>query len=163
MIRFRPLAGAVLLNLLLTPSAFADRVEVITPGGNASLTPPGSSSTGPRDIDVDVIPRERPVASTGTSYSPAEVVEAQPGLQTRHFGGVTLSCKVASSSNDLVVINQSPQPLPPGTRIKWQLKQEGKRGYFAIIGELAGGESLVADDVIDGGARQNDVCVARVI
>jgi hypothetical protein len=84
-------------------------------------------------------------------------------LQTRHFGGVTLSCKVASTSTDLVVVNDSLEPLPPGTRIKWQLKNEGTRGFFAIIGELGGGESLVADGVLDGRAGQDETCVARVI
>jgi type II secretory pathway predicted ATPase ExeA len=62
-----------------------------------------------------------------------------------------------------VVINQSLEPLPAGTRIKWQLKDEGKRGFFAIIGELGGGESLVADDVLDGHASKDDACIARVI
>jgi hypothetical protein len=80
-----------------------------------------------------------------------------------HFGGATLACKVGSGARDLVVINQSLEPLPAGTRIKWQLKNEGKRGFFAIIGELGGGESLVADGVLDGSAGADDICVARVI
>lgn len=164
MIRIRPLAGAVLTMLLLTSVALADRVEVITPGGNTSLVPPGSAGTGPSDMGADTLPADRSTASSGSgnSYSPAEF-DVQPGLQTRHFGGVNLSCRVASSSRDLVVINQSLEPLPPGTRIKWQLKKEGTRGFFAIIGELGGGESLVADDVLDSEAGQDDVCVARVI
>lgn len=165
MIRIRPLAGAVLMTLSLTSVAFADRVEVITPGGETSLLPPGSASTGP----VDTRPADRPQASTGSSgssgssYSPAEFDDVQPGLQTRHFGRVNLSCRVGSSSRDLVVVNQSADPLPPGTRIKWQLRNERKRGFFAIVGELGGGESLVADDVLDGEAGQDDICVARVI
>ena len=163
MIRIRPLAGAVLTILSLTSVAFADRVEVIIPGGNAGLTPPGSASTGPRDEGSETLPRT--AASSGSNsrsnYSPAEF-DPQPGLQTRHFGGVELTCKVAST-NDLVVSNHSLEPLPPGTRIKWQLKNEGTRGFFAIIGELGGGESLVADGVLDGRAGQDEVCIARVI
>ena len=80
-----------------------------------------------------------------------------------HFGSVTLACTVASSARDLVVVNEGLETLPPGTRIKWQLKNEGTRGFFAIIGELGGGESLVADGVLDGGAQPDDTCVARVI
>jgi len=160
MIRIRPLAGAVLTTLLLTPVALADRVEVITPGGNASLTPP-TTGTQPRDVGVKQLPRT--TGGTGSVGDPPIEVDAQPGLQTMHFGGVSLACKVGSSSTALVVINQSLEPLPPGTRIKWQLKSEGKRGYFAIIGELGGGESLVADDVLDGQATKDDICIARVI
>ncbi len=163
MIRIRPLAGAVLMTLLLTPVALADRVEVITPGGNASLLPP-TPPTDTSEAMVETLPRDtgRTGSGNSTSYSPAEV-GVQPSLQTMHFGGATLACKVGSGARDLVVINQSLEPLPAGTRIKWQLKNEGKRGFFAIIGELAGGESLVADGVLDGNAGADDICVARVI
>ena len=157
MIRIRPLAGAVLTTLMLTPVALADRVEVITPGGHAGLNPP-IDSTGPSANDVP-----RTGSSHTDSYDPSVELDAQPGLQTRHFGSATLSCKVASNSRGLVVINQSLDPLPPGTRIKWQLRNERTRGYFAIIGELGGGESLVADDVLDAQAGADDVCIARVI
>ncbi|RYG95046.1 MAG: hypothetical protein EON57_17310 [Alphaproteobacteria bacterium] len=150
------------MTLLLTPVSLADRVEVITPGGNASLTPP-AASTEPSDAAVETFPRTTAATgSGGTTYSPAEM-DTQPGLQTMHFGAASLACKVASSTTDLVVINQSPEPLPAGTRIKWQLKKEGTRGFFAIIGELGGGESLVADDVLDGQAGKDDICIARVI
>lgn len=162
MIHIRPLAGAVLMTLLLTPVALADRVEVITPGGNASLLPP-TTGTEPNDATVETLPRESGTGARNTnSYSPAEV-DAQPGLQTMHFGGATLACRVDSGARDLIVINQSLEPLPSGTRIKWQLKNEGKRGFFAIIGELGGGESLIADGVLDGKAGTDDICVARVI
>lgn len=164
MIRLRPLAGALLLSLFLAPVAVADEVEVITPGGHAGLTPP-DVSTGPSDVSTRDLPRQTGgnSGSSDSSHSSTPEVDVQPGLQTMHFGGVSLACRVASSSTDLVVINQSPEPLPPGTRIKWQLKNEGKRGFFAIIGELAGGESLVADNVLDGAAGKDDVCIARVI
>ena len=163
MIRIRALAGAVLMTLLLTPVALADRVEVIMPGGNASLLPP-TTGTEPNDATVETLPREPERSGSGrsTSYSPAEV-DVQPGLQTMHFGGATLACKVGSSARDLILLNESLEPLPAGTRIKWQLKNEGKRGFFAIIGELGGGESLVADDVLDGSAGTDDICTARVI
>lgn len=160
MIRIRQLAGALLMTLLLTPMALAGSVEIITPGGSSSLVPPTTDGMG-----VESLPRRTGSGSQGdatVSYSPAEI-DARPSLQTMHFGGASLACKVASTANDLVLINQGLEPLPPGTRIKWQLKNEGKRGFFAIIGELGGGESLVADGVLDGGARTDDVCVARVI
>jgi hypothetical protein len=162
MIHIRPLAGAVLMTLLLTPVALADRVDVITPGGNASLLPP-STDTEPRDATVETLPVDMGTGgSKSTDYSPAEV-DTRPGLQTMHFGGATLACKVGSGARDLVVVNQSLEPLPSGTRIKWQLKKEGTRGFFAIIGDLGGGESLVADDVLDGKANTDDICIARVI
>jgi hypothetical protein len=162
MIHIRPLAGAVLMTLLLTPVALADRVDVITPGGNASLLPP-STDTEPRDATVETLPVDMGTGGgKSTDYSPAEV-DTRPGLQTMHFGGATLACKVGSGARDLVVVNQSLEPLPSGTRIKWQLKNEGTRGFFAIIGELGGGESLVADGVLDGKANTDDICIARVI
>ena len=162
MIRLRPLAGALLMTLLLAPLAVADEVEIITPGGPAGFTPP-DVSTGPTDL-VSPPPRTgRDNSGSSDSSSSSSDVDTQPGLQTMHFASVTLACKVASSSTDLVVINQSPEPLPPGTRIKWQLKHEGKRGYFAITGELGGGKTLVADNVLDGEAGKDEVCVARVI
>jgi hypothetical protein len=154
MIRIRPLAGAVLMTLALPSIALAATVEIIGPG---------AAGTGPRDESTTTLPRTTASSSDRTSYSPAEFEPLQPGLQTRHFGGVTLSCKVASTSTDLVVVNDSLEPLPPGTRIKWQLRNEGTRGFFAIIGELGGGESLVADGVLDGRAGQDETCVARVI
>lgn len=162
MIRIRPLAGALLLTLLLAAVANADQVDVITPGGHSGLNP--EVSTGPAEVTTRDLPHTGygNSGSADSSHSSLEV-DTQPGLQTMHFGGVVLACKVASSSTDLVVINQSLEPLPAGTRIKWQLKSEGKRGFFAIIGELGGGESLVADNVLDGQAQKDDVCIARVI
>ena len=162
MSRTRPLAGAVLMILLLTPVALADRVEVITPGGNAGLAPP-STATGPRDATVDTLPHDGGSTGNATSYSGADAREAQPGLQTMHFGGASIACKVGATTRDLVVVNESLEALPSGTRIKWQLKKEGTRGFFAIIGELAGGESLIADGVLDGNAGTDDICIARVI
>ena len=88
----------------------------------------------------------------------------EPTLQTRHFGlNVTLSCAVAGKANAIVVVNQSAEDLPPGTRIKWQLKSEGKRGFFALLRPLPSGETLVADNVLDGAADTAAACVARVI
>jgi hypothetical protein len=161
MIRIRPLVGAVLTALLLASTALADPVEIITPGGNTGLNPP-IDGTGPADFGVTELAPTGDSGSSGSSESSSEVDE-QPSLQTMHFGAISLACEVASSATDLVVINRSLEPLPAGTRIKWQLKKEGKRGYFAIIGELGGGKSLVADNVLDGRAGRDDVCVARVI
>jgi hypothetical protein len=161
MIRKRLVAGAVLMALLCMSPAFADKVDVITPGGGGS-TGFAPSTTDDEKGATGLAERPRRDTGGGSSFDPAQL-EAQPGLQTMHFGGVSLSCKVASTATDLVVVNDSLEPLPPGTRIKWQLKAEGQRGYFAIIGELGGGQSLVADDVLDGKAAPDDTCVARVI
>ena len=174
MTSLRPLAGAVLLMLALSPAAaLAAPVDIITPGGsgNASFAPPAESDGGgDARFKGESVPQADPGtggggsdSSSSDSYSPVEM-DTRPTLQTRHFGGqANLSCQVAASARDLVVVNNSPEPLPPGTRIKWQLKKQGKRGFFAIIGELGGGKSLVADNVLDGKARPDDICIARVI
>ena len=156
--RIRPLAGALLATLLFVP-AFAAEVELLPPGGG--LTPP-IDKTGPADDSASTGPaRDEPVASRSSSSSNDY---PEPVLQTRHFGlQVELSCNVASQPNAIEVINRSAENLPPGTRIKWQLKSEGKVGYFALLGELSGGETLVADNVLPGGADSGAACVARVI
>lgn len=154
----RPLAGVLLATLLCVP-AFADPVVELPPGGG--LTPPTTDptdNTGPTDLPDDTKPDR--VASRNSSSSDYP----EPVLQTRHFGlQVELTCSVANQPNAIEVINRSAENLPPGTRIKWQLKSEGKVGYFALIGELGGGETLVADNVLPGGANSGAACVARVI
>lgn len=168
----RPLAGAVLAALVILPTlALAAPVALLPPGGGLG----GDRETELVRPDPDR-PREEPDptasvqpipprggSSDGDSYSSSES-DTQPTLQTRHFGPrAELSCRVADTSNDLIVVNHSPEPLPPGTRIKWQLKGEGKRGFFALIGPLGGGETLVADDVIEGDAPVGADCAARII
>lgn len=150
----RPLASALLATLMCVP-AFADPVTELPPGGG--LTPP-IDDTGPTDLPDDAKPDKDVSRSSSSSDYP------EPVLQTRHFGlQVELSCNVATQPNAIEVINHSAENLPPGTRIKWQLKGEGKVGYFALIGPLAGGETLVADNVLPGGANSAAACVARVI
>lgn len=186
----RPLAGTVLFALLLAPSAtLAESVIDITPGGgHADISPPSRSDDG-RDEGASGTAGTRPADTGPADTGPADTtprsggghssdhegngdsdrsgtpeVDVQPGLQTRHFGAMaSISCKVSAHATDLVVVNQGSEPLPPGTRIKWQLRDRGERGYFAIIGELPAGKSLVADNVLKGGAAQGDACIARVI
>ncbi|MDB5538645.1 MAG: hypothetical protein JWQ89_372 [Devosia sp.] len=169
----RPIAGAVLATLMLSPilgpllmpaPAYAEPVRELLPGGEAPPVgepkpesetglAPGGGESGIRSID------------NSQSDSPStELVDAQPTLQTRHFGlHVELTCAVAGTANAIVVVNHSPELLPAGTRIKWQLRNEGKRGFFALLSPLAGGDTLVADNVLDGGADKGADCVARVI
>lgn len=151
----RPLAGLLLATLLCVP-AFADEVEPLPPGGGLSpidQTGP-SDETGPTDI---------PTPSSRSSSSSSDYTE-EPGLQARHFGlQVALSCSVANRPNSIEVVNTSTEDLPPGTRIKWQLKSEGQVGFFALLGTLGGGQTLVADNVLQGAAAQSAPCVARVL
>jgi hypothetical protein len=159
--RIRPFAGALLATLLCVP-AFAAEVELLPPGGG--LAPP-INKTGPAD-DPSGTGRnaDRHVASRATTSSSTSNDYPEPVLQTRHFGlQVELSCQVASQPNALEVVNHSAEDLPPGTRIKWQIKSEGKVGYFALLGELPGGETLVADNVLPEGAQSGAGCIARVI
>ena len=172
--RIRPIAGVLLATLMLSP-LFA---PVLTPAvaAEVELLPPGGGLTPPREEPVP--PREDPAPETGTELAPPDVPndgndsdgqsssepDVQPTLQTRHFGlNVELSCAVAGTPNAIVVVNHSAEDLPPGTRIKWQLKSAGKRGFFALLNPLPGGDTLVADNVLDGGADQSVACVARVI
>jgi hypothetical protein len=166
--RIRPIAGVLLATLMLPlfgMAAYAGEVLPLDPGGGLppidgtgpaeehGLPPPDPSGTGaaaPHDSGAD--------DSSSSDYV------AEPTLQTRHFGlNVELSCAVSGTPHAIVVINHSAEDLPPGTRIKWQLKSEGKRGFFALLSPLPGGDTLVADNVLDGGADQAAACVARVI
>lgn len=169
--RIRPLAGVLLATLMLSPlgtAAYAGDVLPLDPGGGL----PPIDGTGPIDgtapIDgtgpIDgLVPPPAPSDSSGDGDSSSSYVE-EPTLQTRHFGyNIELSCTVSGQPNTIVVINRSAEALPPGTRIKWQLKGEGKRGFFALLRPLAGGDTLVAENVIEGGADQAAACVARVI
>lgn len=166
--RIRPIAGALLATLMLPlfgMAAYAGQVLPLDPGGGLppidgtgpaeehGLPPPDPSGTGP------AAPRD-----SGTDDDSSSDYVEEPTLQTRHFGlNVELSCAVSGTPHAIVVINHSAEDLPPGTRIKWQLKSEGKRGFFALLNPLAGGDTLVADNVLDDGTDQATDCVARVI
>lgn len=164
--RIRPIAGALLATLMLIPAvgfvptaAQAAEVELLPPGGG--LDPPTESKP---ETDTGIaLPDSQPARVSRSSSSDPEV-DARPTLQTRHFGlQVELSCAVAGTPHAIVVINRSAEDLPAGTRIKWTLKSEGKRGFFALLGPLAGGETLIADNVLEGGVDTSAGCVARVI
>ena len=149
----RPLAGLLLATLLCVP-AFADEVELLPPGGGLDPT-----KTEP----VDDAPKTPTKSSSRSSSSSSDYTE-EPGLQARHFGlQVALSCSVANRPNSLEVVNTSNEDLPPGTRIKWQLKSEGQFGFFALLGTLEGGKTLVADNVLSSTPAQSAPCVARVL
>ncbi|WP_156387269.1 hypothetical protein [Devosia sp. Root105] len=161
--RIRPLAGALLAALMLSPltaavlPVVADEVDLLLPGGPTDGTGP-AAGTGPADELVPPVTADSGDGDSSSDYVP------EPMLQTRHFGlTVQLSCAVSGKPNAIVVVNHSAEELPPGTRIKWQLKSEGKRGFFALLNPLAGGETLVADNVLDSAASEAADCVARVI
>jgi hypothetical protein len=163
--RIRPLVGALLTTLMLSPlsapslPAVAAEVELLPPGGGLEGTGP-AVDTGP----ADGLAPTTPVRSTGGRGDSSSDYVPEPMLQTRHFGlNVSLSCAVAGKANAIVVVNQSAEDLPPGTRIKWQLRSEGKRGFFALLSPLPSGETLVADNVLDAAADKAAACVARVI
>ena len=164
--RIRPLAGALLAILMLSPlagAAYAGDVLPLDPGGGL----PPIDGTGPAagTGPVDGLTPPGPIPSTSDSGGDGDSdYVPEPPLQTRHFGlNVQLSCAVSGTPNAIVVVNHSAEALPPGTRIKWQLKTEGKRGFFALLRPLPGGDTLVADNVLDGQTGETTDCVARVI
>lgn len=166
----RPLAGALLATLVFLTAVSAAEVDIITPGGgDKSLTPP------PQEPPREEPPREAgsslPVDSKPSEPKPRESEHSdssertyEPPLQTRHFGAmVELTCSVGDGRDTLVVVNHSEEPLPPGTRIKWQLKADGVQGFFRLLGTLDAGETLVADNVLQQRVDNGGSCVARVI
>ncbi|MBL8594201.1 MAG: hypothetical protein JNK01_16070 [Devosia sp.] len=162
--KIRPLAGALLATLMLSPlagAALAGDVLPLDPGGGLPpIDGTGPAGTGP----VDELTPPGPIDSGSSDGGGDSDYVPEPTLQTRHFGlNVQLSCAVSGTPNAIVVVNHSAEDLPPGTRIKWQLKSEGKRGFFALLRPLAGGDTLVADNVLDGATNQTTDCVARVI
>ena len=154
--RLRIAAVAAMLALIAVPAvAMADEVLPLLPHTGNEVNPPKLSKT-------DLAPAE-PRGSDGSDHSPSEV-DVQPTLQTRHFGGqVELICTVATTPGSLKVINQGNEPLPPGTRIKWQVKNPPLRGFFALIGQLDAGDTLIADGIVDGDVPAGADCLARVI
>ena len=147
----RPLAGALLAILMMAAAVPAAEVELILPGGGGDTK---TTETGP----VDTVPRDEPRAKRESRDRP------EPVLQTRHFGSqIELTCAVGDRPDAIVVVNHSAEPLPPGTRIKWQLQAEGLQGFFRLLGPLDGGATLVADNVLDTRVSDGSSCVARVI
>lgn len=147
--RLRLLAGALLATLMIVSAAPAAQVELILPGGDTKTT-----ETGP----VDTVPRDEPQAKREKPDRP------EPVLQTRHFGSmIELTCTVGDRPDAIVVVNLSEEPLPKGTRIKWQLDTDGLQGFFRLLGELEGGGTLVADNVLTTRVKDGASCVARVI
>lgn len=152
--KLRPLAGLLLATLVFTAAAGAAEVERLLPGGATELT----KQEPDLSASVELIP-SRPDRSSDSHSS-----DAEPTLQTRHFGSqIELSCAIGDPTDAIVVVNHSDEPLPAGTRIKWQLKAEGLKGFFRLLGTLGGGETLVADNVLDSRVDRNAACVARVI
>ncbi len=158
--RLRPFVGAALATLMLFAGpASAAAVLPLPPGGG--LAPP-ISGTGPSDLGPTK-PNDAKVIASTSQGSSSDYVE-EPVLQTRHFAlQVNLSCEVANAPNAIVVVNHSAEELPPGTRIKWQVKSAGQKGFFALLGPLGGGQTLVADNVLQGSADKGAECIARVI
>lgn len=173
--RIRPLAGALLAILMLSPfagAAVAGDVLPLDPGGGLPpIDGTGPAGTGPIDglvppgtAELGAVEPGAVATTTSTSSGGDGDSDYEPPLQTRHFGlNVQLSCTVSGPPNAIVVVNHSAEALPPGTRIKWQLKGEGKRGFFALLRPLPGGDTLVAENVLDGAISQAADCVARVI
>jgi hypothetical protein len=169
-------AGVALAALALLPSpVFAEEVIDLTPPTLAPEAPKGEvpKAEEPKADDssqtrIAEPPRDQPASpplmTNSSDSSSSHEVDSQPMLQTRHFGAqIELECAVARTPSDLLLVNRGFDPLPPGTRIKWQLKGAGLVGYFAIIGELEPGQTLVADNVVNGAADRNSACVARAI
>ncbi len=127
------------------------------------LTPPGSDDDGTRSYPTEPdrtpkLPSEEKSTDSGSAGEDYE----PPTLQTRHFGfQVQLSCRI-SGGGELELVNESGEPLPPGTRIKWQFRQDRVAGFFAITGPLGAGRRIVANGIL-GDRAPGGQCTARVI
>ena len=156
----RPLGGIMLATLLLVAAVAAAEVEQLRPGisPDAKLDPAPSAS-------VELIaPGIASSSAAEESTNSRSSSSSEPTLQTRHFGAqIELSCAIGDNPRAIVIVNRSEDPLPPGTRIKWQLTTEDLRGFFRLLGTLEGGATLVADNVLDTNMSRSTNCVARVI
>jgi hypothetical protein len=151
----RPLLALALLATLWAagPALAMDVVDLTPP-----LTGDDGTRTTPRDDPDPPLVPENPIhaASSTDDYE-------APTLQTRHFGlQIELTCRAASTAGGLELVNKSGEPLPPGTRIKWQFRQDRLSGFFAITGPLGAGRRMVADDIL-GDRAPGGECTARVI
>lgn len=156
MFRTRSAAVALVLAMLITPPALRAEEVVL-------LVPHTGSDTQPAD-PVDTAKVVPAPALTGSSSEHSYDADEPPTLQTRHFGTqVALVCAVAGTPGGLELTNAGETPLEPGTKIKWQFKNSKFRGYFALIGALAPGATMVADNVIGGQPPAGSGCVARTI
>lgn len=147
-------ALCLLAALLAAGPVLADSVVDLTP----PLTGDDGTRTTPRDEPDPTPPSETspPTARSSDDYE-------APTLQTRHFGfQIELSCRAASTAGGLELLNKSGEPLPPGTRIKWQFRQDRLSGFFAITGPLGAGRRMVADNIL-GDRVPGGECTARVI
>lgn len=160
-------AALVVVAGLLASPASADAVRDLTPLN------PGLSGDTPTDVSVDTgltgddtppTGRDTPSPRGTHTSSNNDDVTQPPEFQTRHFGAqITLSCQAGDAPGSIIVVNQSDEPLPPGTRIKWQFRQTKAKGYFALLGNLRPGGTLVADDVMRNGQVAGGDCMARVL
>lgn len=155
MIEVRRAFAAIALALMCnSPSLRAEEVVL--------LVPHTGSETNPVDDPVKLTPPQP--ALTGSSGGGSYDADEPPSLQTRHFGTqVALVCAPAGKPGGLELTNAGETPLEPGTKIKWQFKNSKFRGYFALIGALAPGATMVADGVISGTPPAGAGCVARSI
>lgn len=160
----------VLVAAAVTP-ALAEPVQLLTPHDGTKTDETRPEDTGPSSLlpDRPVVPDTPPAdrgsgkTSSTTTYDPTEL-DQQPKMQTRHFTAqAALECKLSDHPGSLVVVNRSLEELPPGTRIKWQFPDARMRGFFALVGPLTAGATLVADGVIGPGEAASGSCVARVI
>ena len=158
--KLRPLAGLTFATLLLAAAVTAAEVEQLRPGmsAEARLDPGLSNSVELIAPGIASAPASQDRSNSRSSSS------SEPTLQTRHFGSqIELSCAIGDNQRAIVVVNRSEDPLPAGTRIKWQLSHEGLRGFFRLLGTLEGGATLVADNVLETTVNRGASCIARVI
>ncbi|WP_421761256.1 hypothetical protein [Devosia sp.] len=157
MIEVRRAALAIALLLMTAaPALRAEEVVLLVPHTGSDTKPAGT-------VDPAKVMPSQP-ALTGSSGGGSYDADEPPSLQTRHFGTqVALVCAPAGQPGGLELTNAGDTPLEPGTKIKWQFKNSKFRGYFALIGALAPGATMVADGVISGTPPAGAGCVARSI
>lgn len=159
----RMLATLLVLFALGVAPAHADTVVDLTPPltGDTSIRPGPDETRTTGSEETTPVPEMKAKRESGGSGS-SETYEP-PTLQTRHFGfQVELSCKVSGQPGSLELVNLSSEPLPPGTRVKWQFRKDRLAGFFAITGPWGAGRRLVAEGILGDSEPKGD-CIARVI
>jgi len=95
---------------------------------------------------------------------PADMVNGARSVPGKPDGEeILLALECAVTDDGLKLVNRSNVELPPGTKIKWQVKSLHSTGYFALSRALAVGKGASAAGLFTGGIAPDTICAAVVV